>query len=292
MACVAAAATLPLALAACSSGAAVETQPADIADVAVSVTNKGEGQRASVKWKDDGAAQNSSAVITQGFSQKSESGTGDQTFPDTRLEIPLSASVAGVPDARAVTATVGAPHGSNAELNQDISTAEGFVAEWTAKPSGKFTELRLGAPEKATDTARVGIETAVRQLNSVPIVFPEEEIGTGATWTAESKVEGQTEMTQKVTYTLLGRTGDIVDVKIAVEQVPSVTELDTGAATPLKVIESDTRMLADTVKIDLTKPLPVSGGVDYVTSVTYGDGTSDVRIVQSTHRGVEFKEQG
>nr|WP_120492249.1 hypothetical protein [Corynebacterium lactis] len=282
-------ASLSLALAACGSGRSVETQPADVSAVTVEVTNSGEGQKASVRWKDDGAAQNAAAVITQGFSQKSESGAGDQTFPDTRLELPLSVSVAGSGDSRAVTAEMGVPHGSNAELNQDIATAEGFVAEWTAKPTGEVTELQLGSPEKATDTARAGVETAVRQLHSVPILFPAEDIATGATWTAQSKVEGQTEMTQKVTYKLLGRSGDIVDLKVEVEQVPAVTELDTGATTPLKVIESDTRMLKDTVKIDLTKPLPVSGGIDYVTSVTYGDGTSNVRIVQKTHRGIEYR---
>lgn len=279
-----------LSLVSCSSESAVETQPVDVAATTVELTNPGRGELASMRWKDDGAEQDSTVVITQGFAQRGGNAESEQTFPDTRLEVPLTSTTAGDKDTRVVTAEAGEPHGSNAELNADIATAQGFISEWTAKSTGELTELRLGAPEKATDTARAGLETALRQLHSVPIVFPTEEIGTDATWTVENKVEGQTEMTQKVTYTLLSRTGDIVNLKVNVKQVPTVTELDTGGDSPLKVIESNTEMLSDRVTIDLTKPLPVKGNIDFVTAVTYGDGTSDVRITQQTHRGLQFKE--
>ncbi|WP_303163704.1 DUF6263 family protein [Corynebacterium sp.] len=284
------AAAAAVSLAACSSESAVDTQPVDVAATTVELTDAGHGEMASVRWKDDGAEQNSTVVITQGFAQRGGDAGTEQTFPDTRLEVPLTSTTAGDADTRAVTAEVGEPHGSNAELNADIATAQGFLSEWTAKNTGEVTELRLGAPEKATDTARAGVETALQQLHSMPIIFPTEDIGTDATWTVESKVEGQTQMTQKVTYTLLNRTGDIVNLKVDVKQVPTVTELDTGGDSPLKVIESTTEMLSDRVTVDLTKPLPVKGNIDYVTAVTYGDGTSDVRITQQTHRGVQFKE--
>ena len=41
--------------------------------------------------------------------------------------------------------------------------------------------------------------------------------------------------------------------------------------------------------IDLGSPLPTSGLIDYVTRVTYGEGEdSETRIVQQTHRAVQF----
>lgn len=286
----AAAAVAAGSLVACSSGSAVETQPVDVARTTVELTDAGSGELASVRWKDDGAQQESTVVITQGFTQRGGGADSDQTFADTRLEVPVTSTVAGSNDSRGINTEVGEPQGSNDSLNADIATARGFVTETTATATGEVTELRLGAPEKASDTARAGIETALEQLQSVPIVFPDDEIGEGATWTVNSEVDDQTAMTQKITYTLLSREGDIVNLKVDVKRVPSVTELDTGEdGSSLKVIDSSTEMLSDRVTVDLTKPLPVSGNIDFVTSVTYGDGTSDVRITQQSHRGVEFK---
>ncbi|WP_297452288.1 hypothetical protein [uncultured Corynebacterium sp.] len=284
------AASTVMSLAACSSESAVETQPVDIASPKVELTNAGSGELASVRWKDDGAEQESTVAVTQGFAQRGGNADSDQTFPDTRLEIPLTSTVTSDNDTRVVTSEVGEPHGSNDELNEDIATARGFISDSSTTPAGEVKGLKLGAPEKATDTARAGVEMALQQLHSVPIIFPTEDIGTDATWTVESEVEGQTTMTQKVTYTLLSREGDIVNLKVDVKQVPTVTELDTGGDGALKVVESTTEMLADRVTIDLTKPLPVKGNIDFVTSVTYGDGSSDVRITQQTHRGLEFKD--
>ena len=276
-------------LVSCTSAPAVETQPVGVNETTLTIMESGEGQKARVRWSDDGADQDVSVIVTQGFVQKSDNGQGDQTFPDTRLELPLSASVSSGQDVRAITTEVGTPHGSNATLNEDIATAEGFLVESSATATGATTELAFGAPESSTDTARAGVEAALRQLHNIPVVFPEEEIGVGATWTVESTVDDYTELAQKVTYTLVGRTGDVVDLKVAVEQVPALTELDTGGETALKVIESKTNMLADSLQVDLTKPLPVAGRVNFVNTVTYGDGTSDVRITQQTHRGIEFK---
>lgn len=284
------AATTVVSLAACSSESSVETQPVDVAQPKVELTSAGSGELASVRWKDDGAEQESTVAVTQGFAQRGGNADSDQTFPDTRLEIPMTSTVTSDNDTRVVTSEVGKPHGSNDELNEDIATAQGFISDWSTTATGEVKELKLGAPEKATDTARAGVEMALQQLHSVPIIFPSEDIGKDATWTVESEVEGQTTMTQKVTYTLLSRAGDIVNLKVDVKQVPTVTELDTGGEGALKVVEATTDMLADRVTIDLTKPLPMKGNIDFVTSVTYGDGNSDVRITQQTHRGLEFKD--
>lgn len=276
-------------LTACSSASSVETQPVEVPTAKVKLTNPGTGDLASVRWKDDGATQESTVVITQGFTQRGGNPGSDQTVEDTRLQLPLDSTVAGSNDLRGIHTQLGKPEGTNADLNADIATAQGFVAESTATSTGEVRELRMGAPEEATDTARVGVETALGQLGSIPIVFPTEDIGTDATWTVESAGDEQTAVTQKVTFTLLSRQGDMVNLKVDVKQVPTVQQLDTGGDTPLKVIEASTEMLSDRISVDLTMPLPVSGSIDFVTTVTYGDGTSNLRIEQQSHRGIEFR---
>lgn len=285
-----AASTMSIALVSCSDSNEPELQEAQISPAQVQIVNAGEKEKASIAWNDDGAAQESTVVLTQGFVQKSDTDTGNSTNPDTRLELPLTTNVTGDGNGRVITTTVGKPHGSNADLNEDIATAEGFKAEWTATATGLHKSLKLGAPKDSTDTARAGVEAGLTQLLQLPIVFPEQPVGINATWTATTKSADETAMTQKVTYTLTGRSGNTVDIKVNVTEAPSTNQLDTGTEAPLKVIDSSTKMLSGKITVDLTKPLPVAGIVDYVTSVTYGDGTSTLRIVQQSHRAVEYRQ--
>lgn len=283
------AAALASAVVSCSDSEQVETQAVELSKVSIKLLDAGDANKATVKWADEGAEQSSTIVVTQGFTQKSSNGTGDATTPDTRLEIPLTTTVTGSGDNRAVSAQVGTPHGSNADLNTDIATAEGFRSDWTAKANGELTELKYGAPNDATNTARAGVETALAHLHSIPFIFPAEPIGDGASWTAENSVGDDTEFSQKVTYTLKSRSGNTVELGLTVEQAPTTTELEGAEGGTLKVVDSSTETLQGAVSIDLTKPLPVSGVVDYVTSVIYGDGQSDVRIEQKRHRAIEFR---
>lgn len=262
--------------------------PIEISSPKVTLLDDGDGETAKVRWHDDGAEQTNSVIITQGFVQKGADEQSDSTFPDTRLEMPLTTK-ATAGESRAVTATVGKPFGSNAELNEDIGTAEGFVMEWTAKDTGLIEEMKVGAPDKASETARAGIEAALRQLNDVPVVFPDEAIGKGASWTVETEVSSSTAMQQKITYTLKEREGDVLTLNVAVEQAPAVTELDAGEGAKLTVVDSKTETREGRLVIDVTKPLPVEGTIDYVTEVIYGDGASDTRIVQQAHRALQFQ---
>lgn len=290
LASIATALTLSVALVSCSDSKEPELQDAQISPAQIEVINAGDAEKALVTWNDDGATQESTTVLTQGFVQKSDAEAGNSTTPDTRLELPLTTTVTDDGNNRVISTTVGKPHGSNAGLNEDIATAEGFKAEWTSSPSGALSSLKLGAPEESTDTARAGVEAGLTQLMELPIVFPDAPIGINAQWTATTNLNDEAAMSQKVTYTLTDRSGNTVDLKVEITQSPATNELDTGTDAPLKVIDSSTEMLSGTITVDLTKPLPVAGLVDYVTSVTYGDGSSDLRITQQSHRAVEFRE--
>lgn len=281
-----------LALTACGSDAP-ETAPVPLEVPRVNLVDAGDaGAAGPVRYSDDGAEQAGSIVVTQGFTQRSDaagaSGEADATTPDTRLEIPMETITSGIGEERTVSATVGVPFGSNAELNDDIATAEGFVVDWSGDDTGRMREMNVGAPEKATGTARAGVESALVQWASTPVVFPTEAIGPGARWTVDNHVSGNTSMSQTLTYTLISRDGDNLKLGVTVTQSPAMTELDAGEGLSLKVVDSGTDTRSGELTIDLGAPLPVSGTIDYVTSVTYGDGSTDARITQQTHRALQF----
>lgn len=276
-----------LALTACGADAP-ETRPVQLTAPKVMVVNDGEGPAATVRWNDDGAEQDASLVVTQGFVQRADGGESDAVTPDTRLEMPMSAAVTGGGDNRVVTIELGAPFGSNAELNEDIATGEGFHVDYSGDSTGRIREMNMGAPDQATPTARAGIESGLGQWTSLPIVFPEEAIGEGAVWTVENHVGGS-DVRQTITYTLVSRSGDNLELDVAIAQTPAVTELDAGDGLTLRVIDSATDTRDGRLTIDLRRPLPVAGVIDYVTAVTYGDGDSDARVTQETHNAIQFK---
>ncbi|WJZ00267.1 hypothetical protein CHAN_08290 [Corynebacterium hansenii] len=284
-----------LVLSGCGSDPAPETAPVPLEPAKVTLVDAGQGTSDVVAWSDGGKEQKTSIIVTQGFTQKAEGpradGSADTTTPDTRLEMPVTVSTSGSGADRAAEAKVGVPFGSNAALNDDIATAEGFVAKWKADATGRMADLEVGAPEDATDTARAGTEAALLQWARLPIVFPAEPIAAGAVWKVDAHLGGDSSLTQTLTYTLRSREGDRVELGVVVDQTPTVTELDSGEGVTLRVVESSTETRSGNLTIDLDSPLPTAGLIDYVTTVTYGDGEdadSGTRIVQQTHRAVQF----
>ncbi|WJZ05627.1 hypothetical protein CFREN_08330 [Corynebacterium freneyi] len=290
-----------LALSGCASDSTPETAPVPLEIPTVTLVDAGDGAADVVEWADDGATQETSIIVTQGFTQRAEGDGADEsansTTPDTRLEMPVTVTASGTGDERSAEAELGVPFGSNAELNDDIATAEGFVAMWDGDAAGRMLELRVGAPEESTDTARAGTEAALLQWARLPIVFPSEPIAPGAVWTVESHVGGDSSQRQTLTFTLESRDGDDVELDVEVEQSPTVTALDAGDGLTLHVVDSGTETRTGELSIDLGSPLPTAGLIDYVTTITYGERTDadtgdgmgpDARIVQQFHRAVQF----
>ncbi|WP_448852392.1 hypothetical protein [Corynebacterium sp. 335C] len=288
----AAVAVLP---AACSDDAP-EMTAMEVVPPEVRLVDAGGGDAAPVRWVDDGAEQDVVLSVTQGFNQKvavGDESVSDAALPDTTMELPLQAQVTGGGAERAVDAELGEPTGSDHDLNDDIATAGGFRMEWTADDRGVISGMSLGAPDTSTETARAGVEASLRQWASLPVVFPEEAIGPGATWTVSHHVD-DLGVDQEIVYELLGRDGDMVDLHVGVRQTPTVTELDGGDGVTLHAVHSQVVMTDASLRIDLRKPLPVSGKVSYVLSVGYsGEAGEDAEpaVVQEHLRALEFSEE-
>lgn len=135
------------------------------------------------------------------------------------------------------------------------------------------------------------------KLTALPIVFPEEEVGTGATWTVDSRVTGESTLLQTTRYKVESIDGDRVTLSVEVEQRPTLGALSfegQAEGTELKdkeldVLDSSTNS-SGSITVDLTKPLPVGGDVSFDTKVTYGTADSDLRVVQSSLTELAFSE--
>lgn len=276
----------------------------------VTVKDAGTGDKRVLAYADIGKEQAVTVDITSGFAQdvvKADRATNFETshLDEKTTTLPLKGSVEEASEAtdgqaeatRNVFFTVGVPEYSG---NVQIASAEGFQFGWRAVDSGQMSSLRLAAPQEGTDEARALAETAISTLVSLPVVFPDEEIGAGATWTVESRVAGGSPLLQTVTYTVDALTDTGAQLSIDVDQRPSLGALSLDAATQpsdapstasagtLDVRSSDSQA-SGKLTVDLSQPLPVAGDVDVMTRVVYGqDGGAQPAVVQTTKTGLKF----
>ncbi|OFN38539.1 DUF6263 family protein [Corynebacterium sp. HMSC072A04] len=267
----------------------------------VTLLEPGEGAGTVLAYKDLDASQELTYEVATGFDQqlRKDGSTAPSPATKDKVTLPLQASVEAatenvegqLPASRNAFVTVGKPEADGT----DVTSAEGFQFGWRGTDTGQMNSLRLAAPQAATDQARSTVERAITSLTSLPIVFPDEEIGPGATWVVESRVTGESTLLQTTTYTLDKLDGDIAELSVKIEQRPSLGALSfDGADAPeelrgkeLKVTDH-TSTSEGSVTVDLTKPLPTAGDVSVTTAISYGAEGSDLRVVQTSATEMEF----
>lgn len=293
---------LALVLTGCSyepPGPAVEQAVAAPVDAArVTVKDAGSGDKRVLSYEDVNTEQNSHFELTEGFSQdvveKSvaenfESGAPEEatTAFDLRAEVSEATDdPEQTPATRNAFMTLTSPTYSGTDA-LNVESGDGFQFGWRADDAGQVSSLRLAAPQSANDDARSILEKAIVELTSMPIVFPEEEIGEGAVWTLDSRTSGESTLLQTTTYTLEELTDTGAELSVDIRQRPALGALTMEDGGELEVLDSTTRSSGN-LSIDFSQPLPIRGDIDIATRVTYGTEESEIRVLQSTNTRMQF----
>lgn len=266
----------------------------------ITVVSPGTGTR-MLEYRDVDAGEQSVEVeVAEGFNQLlMQADAVDVQAPAggdvTRLTVPLSGATTTAEEAvegerpatRDVELRVGQPAADNLELTDDVRSAEGFLLGWRAGDDGEVSTVRLAAPREATDEGRALVEQALMKLLSLPVVFPSEAVGEGASWSVDTRVTGESTLLQTATYTITAIDGDRVDLDVSVQQRPALGALEMEDGQSLSVLNSNTTS-EGSLTVDLGQPLPVDGRVSYTTRVIYGGADSDVRVVQDSTTSLAF----
>ena len=276
----------------------------------VTLEEPGQTPREVLTYDDiDGDDQDVTVTVTDGFTQSvvAEADLDPAAPAGTvggggQIGLPLSGdtSEASDPDegqreaTRAPEYRVGAATIDDQNQLSELRTAEGFRLGWRGDDAGQVSTLMLSAPEEASDVGRAMTEGAIMDLMAMPVVFPAEEIGVGATWSVESRVAGDASVLRTTTYTLESREGDIVELGVEIDERPSLGALslegidgaDAVGETQLDVDSSDTSS-SGSLTVDLNHALPVDGEVAHTTRVVYR-GETEQLIVQDTSTSLRF----
>lgn len=268
------------ALTACSNDEDAGPVDAPVSGVSVTLNDNGGSPREPLVWFSDSTETESVYRATQGLEQQTRGGAEQDDLPyeEVTMEVPLTVSTSTDGDDLEALVVAGSPTGDNLELNEDISSAEGFTMTQNYGQDGRVSSRGFSAPEESTESARVSVEQSFNQMVDIPIVFPEEEVGSGAQWTVTGQVDDNVSMRQAVTYTLVSREDSRIDLDVSVERTPSVRQLP---GTDLQVTDS-TSDSDGAITVDLRRPVPVSGMVETTTEVTYGEAGSDVSVIQTS----------
>ena len=293
---------LALVLTGCSyepPGPAVEQAVAAPVDAArVTVKDAGSGDKRVLTFDDIDSEQDLKFELTEGFAQDVVDANAPTDFESSAPEesttsFDLNAEVSEASDdpeqtpaTRNAFMTLSNPTYSGTDA-LNVESGDGFQFGWRADDAGQVSSLRLAAPQAANDDARSILEQAIVELTSMPIVFPDEEIGEGAVWTLDSRTSGDSTLLQTTTYTLENLTETGAELSLDISQRPALGALSMEDGGELEVMDTETRSSGN-LTIDFSQPLPTSGNIDIATRVTYGTQESEIRVLQSTNTRMQF----
>ncbi|AHI19699.1 MAG: hypothetical protein ACTIA3_00940 [Corynebacterium casei] len=280
-------------------GPAVEQAVAAPVDAArVTVEDAGSGDKRVLTFDDIDSEQDLKFVLTEGFAQDVVDANAPTDFESSAPEesttsFDLNAEVSEASDdpeqtpaTRNAFMTLSNPTYSGTDA-LNVESGDGFQFGWRADDAGQVSSLRLAAPQAANDDARSILEQAIVELTSMPIVFPDEEIGEGAIWTLDSRTSGDSTLLQTTTYTLDKLTETGAELSLDISQRPALGALSMEDGGELEVMDTETRSSGN-LTIDFSQPLPTSGNIDIATRVTYGTQESEIRVLQSTNTRMQF----
>lgn len=280
-------------------GIAVETPRVTLIDA-------GENAQQVLSFSDvDAEKQHLSVTIATGFAQNLVRDDAVNPTPEllaadpTEFHAPVTVHTEAAENSetstRSVLAVIDTPTSSDPTAVENLDTARGFAFGWFANDAGQISSINFSAPVAASDEARATTEQNLSTLASLPVIFPTEKIGTGASWTVESRVTGQSTMLQTITYTATKITGDEVELAVSVEQRPTLGALQLTAAEGENEVEGELKVLESTttsegkLTVNLKQPLPTTGALEMTTRVVYGQDNEQVRVVQDTTTALRFE---
>lgn len=234
-------------------------------------------------------------VVSSGIDQRAQRGDVDKQAPaggdveEVTLPLTVTPSPAGEPGdgetaaARRVLVEVGDASHSDLSFSDQVASAKGFLLGWRAAEAGAISTVKMLAPEGSSDDGRQAVERALLSLMSATVVFPDQPVGVGGSWSVESRVTGNASLIRTTTYTVASIDGDRVGLDVSVQERPADSSLtiNNQAAGSLNgetlKVESTSTTSDAHLTVDLARPLPVDGRVAATTRLVYsGEGGSHV----------------
>ncbi|GAB3940674.1 hypothetical protein [Corynebacterium tapiri] len=301
------AALASLSLAACTSEAPAGRTPteqgigAPVDAPRITLVTQGGEERTQLRYSDvDAAEQQVTLDVSEGFEQRVEHAASVDPVPPENfvgsgehITLPLTGSTDAASEAsEGQQEATRAPEFRVGDLERtSLKSASGFRMGWRGDDQGRVSTVMFSAPPEATDQARASVEKALLSTMGVLPVFPEEEVGVGATWGVDVRVPGDANLLQSSTYVMRELNGNRAVLDVSIERRPSlgalnVTGVEGEAGEELKVASTQS-WSKGTIVVDLSQALPVNADIKTTTRVVYA-GSQPQQVVQDSSLAVKL----
>lgn len=168
-----------------------------------------------------------------------------------------------------------------AAMKESMQGLVGATGEYTMDAQGFALGGSMVPAEGASAQVKDITANMERMVSQATPPFPAEAVGVGAVWTVTTKIENQgMAIDQVATYTLKGRTGDVVELGVTLNQSADKQTIKTPQGDAELVSLKGTGTGAN--RIDLSKGTVLDGKVssdtDFVMAIAMGDQKMEASV--------------
>ncbi|GAA5152246.1 hypothetical protein GCM10023340_32250 [Nocardioides marinquilinus] len=181
-----------------------------------------------------------------------------------------------------VRALEGGDETTRAALESTLAQLRGTSGTLTFDRSGQVVDTDFELPDGVDPAIEQTFDQVLEQASSIGAVFPDEELGEGATWTLRSTLElNGIEVEQTATYTLESLQGEDYEVSVEIEQDYQEGDVAGGS------IKGGTGTTTGTITGTAGTLLPTSAELDGDTEVQAEQGGSEQTVSTQTSITIE-----
>jgi hypothetical protein len=259
----------------------------------------GPGEEAAVDVQDAGADDGKISFeldLPEGYRERTVITTqqtldaAGQTIDVPPIEITQLSEVTGVDDDEItveqtfeeVRALPGGDETTRSALESTLSQLRGTSGTLTFDRSGQVVDTDFELPAGIDPAISQTFDQVLEQSSSIGAVFPDEELGEGATWTLKSTLElNGIEVEQTATYTLESLQGEDYEISVEIEQDFQEGDIAGGS------IKGGSGTTTGTITGTAGNLLPTSAQLDGDTDVQAEQGGSEQTVSTQTNITIE-----
>lgn len=187
---------------------------------------------------------------------------GNQSVQRTQqqLSTPITAR-AVCDDPSDLEFTIGTPTTKDAELTPELDAIAGSEGGLSVAGGLQVRSLRLFPNEESGSPARSALEQSFSGALDQSVPLPTQPVGIGARWKSVRIISSAATIRRTTTVTLTGRTGNTVQLAVAVDDVPVDSTFRIPGSAQTLMINRYSMAGTGELTVDLTRVLPVAGSI-------------------------------
>ncbi|MBB4136869.1 hypothetical protein [Gordonia humi] len=250
----------------CAATSSVDTaglRPIPIPPAEVTVLDPGAGYReVPTPRPDTGSPQEVTLTTDSQESSITPAADGEQSVQSTQEKLTTAVTARVVcDDPSNLEFTIGTPTTPDEALTPELDAIGGSAGGITVADGLNVRSLRLMPKQESGSPARSALEQSFSGALDQSVPLPTEPVGVGARWQSVRTISAAATIKRTTTVTLAERTGDILQLDVAVDETPVDSVFRIPGSAQTLTIARYSMAGSGRITVDLKRILPVGGSL-------------------------------